>query len=254
MEFFFREYGQGTPILILHGWLGISDNWIPIGKFLSTEGFNVVIPDLPNHGKSFHTEEFSYKEMAEIIYGFCKAKELEKPVIIGHSMGGKIAMEMVNIDKDYFKALIIVDIHFKEYQTNSVNSLLSSTLLQTNISQFQKISQLKEDFVKKRIPSKLIGLILKNVDYSGNNLKWRSNISLLAKDYSKVLEGISVVENNIPTLLLKGENSNYVSAKDAISFTQTFKNSKVKTIPHSGHWILVDNPAMLIKEIIEFLN
>ena len=125
MEFFFRQYGQGNPILILHGWLGVSDNWISISKFLSTEGYNVIIPDLPNHGRSFHTNDFSYKEMAEIIYGFCKTKGLEEPIIIGHSMGGKIAMEMINIDEDYFKSLIVVDIHFKKYNINSINSLLA---------------------------------------------------------------------------------------------------------------------------------
>ena len=254
MEFFFRQYGQGNPILILHGWLGVSDNWISIGKFLSTEGYNVIIPDLPNHGRSFHTNEFSYKEMAEIIYGFCKTKGLEEPIIIGHSMGGKIAMEMINIDEDYFKSLIVVDIHFKKYNINSINSLLASTLLQTNISQFKNATQLKEYFVEKRIPSNLIGILLKNVDYSGNNLKWRSNISVLAKEYPKVLERVSVQENNIPTLLLRGENSNYVLDEDVISFKEVFRNSEVKTIPKSGHWVLVDNPTMLIKEIVEFLH
>ncbi|MDY4790027.1 MAG: alpha/beta fold hydrolase [Bacteroidales bacterium] len=254
MDFFFRQYGQGTPIIILHGWLGVSDNWISIGKFLSSQGFDVIIPDLPNHGKSFHTEEFSYKEMAEIVYGFCNIKDLEKPIIIGHSMGGKIAMEMMNIDKDYFKALIVVDIHFKEYNTNTINSLLASTLIQTNISQFQNITQVKEHLVKENIPSDLIGIILKNVDYSRNNLSWKSNIPVLAKDYPKVLEKITVQENNTPTLLLRGENSNYVLDEDIISFQEVFKNSKVKTIPNSGHWVLVDNPTMLIKEIVDFIK
>ncbi len=254
MDFFFRQYGQGTPIIIIHGWLGVSDNWISIGKFLSTQGFNVIIPDLPNHGKTFHTKEFSYKEMAEIIYGFCKIKELENPVIIGHSMGGKIAMEMMNIDKEYFKALIVVDIHFKEYTSNDINSLLVSTLIQTNISQFKNITQLKEYLIEQEIPSDLIGLILKNVDYSRNQISWKSNIPLLAKDYSKVLERISISKNNIPTLLLRGENSNYILEEDINSFKEVFKNSVIKTIPNSGHWVLVDNPAMLIKEIVEFLK
>lgn len=254
MDFFFRQYGQSTPIIILHGWLGVSDSWISIGKFLSTQGFNVIIPDLPNHGKTFHTEEFSYKEMAEIIYGFCKIKELGNPIIIGHSMGGKIAMEMINIDKDYFKALIVIDIHFKEYKPDSNNSLLVSTLLKTNLSEFKTITQLKEYFIKDNILSDLTGLILKNVNYSRNKLSWRSNIPLLAKDYSKVLAGISVKENNIPTLLIRGGKSNYILDEDIISFKEVFKNSAIKTIPNSGHWVLVDNPAMLIKEIVEFLK
>ena len=100
----------------------------------------------------------------------------------------------------------------------------------------------------------MIGIILKNVDYSRNNLSWKSNIPVLAKDYPKVLEKITVQENNIPTLLLRGENSNYVLDEDIISFQEVFKNSKVKTIPNSGHWVLVDNPTMLIKEIVDFIK
>lgn len=254
MEFFFREYGQEQPIIILHGWLGVSDNWISIGRFLSTQGFKVIIPDLPNHGKSFHTEEVSYKEMAEIIYGFCKAKHLENPIIIGHSMGGKIGMEILNIDQAYVRSLIVIDIHFKEYGISPINSLLASTLIQTNISQFQKISQLKEYLIEQGVKEDLIGIILKNVDYSGSSLNWRSNIPLLAKEYTKVLEKLSIRKNNTPTLLLRGENSNYVLDEDVLSFKEVFNNAEIKTIPNSGHWVLVDNPAMLIKEILNFIS
>jgi pimeloyl-ACP methyl ester carboxylesterase len=254
MEFFFREYGQGEPIIILHGWLGVSDNWISIGKFLSTQGYNIIIPDLPNHGKSFHTEEVSYKEMAEIIYGFCKAKHLENPIIIGHSMGGKIGMEILNIDQTYVRSLIVIDIHFKEYGISPINSLLATTLIQTNISDFQKISQLKEYLTEKEISKDLSGIILKNVDYSASSLSWKSNIPLLAKEYPKVLEKLSIKENNTPTLLLRGENSNYVLDEDVLSFKEVFKNTEVKTIPNSGHWVLVDNPATLIKETLNFIS
>ena len=123
-----------------------------------------------------------------------------------------------------------------------------------HISQFQNITQVKEHIAKENIPSDLIGIILKNVDYSRNNLSWKSNIPVLAKDYPKVLEKITIQENNIPTLLLRGENSNYVLDEDIISFQEVFKNSKVKTIPNSGHWVLVDNPTMLIKEIVDFIK
>ena len=63
MEFFFRQYGSGQPILILHGWLGLSDHWMMVAKFLSEQGFSVIVPDIPNHGRSFHTEHFSIDEM-----------------------------------------------------------------------------------------------------------------------------------------------------------------------------------------------
>ena len=84
--------GSGKPLLILHGFLGMSDNWKTMGVQFASEGFEVHILDLRNHGRSFQSEEFSYELMVQDIVQYCAAHHLEKINVIGHSMGGKTAM------------------------------------------------------------------------------------------------------------------------------------------------------------------
>lgn len=253
MDFFFREYGKGEPIVILHGWLGMSDHWIPVGKFLASQGYNVLIPDLPNHGKSFHTEDFSFDEAVSIIQCFCKAKELKKPILLAHSMGGKIAMQMINQNPKYFKSLILVDVHFQKKQRTPFNQLLSFLLIQTDVSKFKNLSEFKEYFLSKGIDKQWVAVLLKNLEYKANTLKWKSNLPMLAKEVDKVLEGVEVNKTNIPTLLLRGENSSYVKDEDCISFKEKFPNSQIVSVPNSGHWVQVDNPTFFLKEVMDFL-
>ena len=85
MKFYFQQHGQGQAILILHGWLGLSDHWMSGAKFLSEQGYNVIVPDIPNHGRSFHTEDFSFDELADILYSFCITQGFEDPILLGHS-------------------------------------------------------------------------------------------------------------------------------------------------------------------------
>ena len=254
MDFFFREYGTGETIVILHGWLGVSDHWLSAGKFLASQGYNVLIPDLPNHGKSFHTEKFSFKEMGEILNCFCQAKDLKKPILLAHSMGGKIAMEMIKENQDYFKALILVDIHFRRYERSDFNILLNSLLIQTNISQFNNLSEFKNYFLEKGIDKEWVAVLLKNLEYKKNTLQWKSNIPMLAQEVDEVLAEVDFKRIDIPTLLIRGENSNYVKEEDCISFKEKFPNSKIVSVPNSGHWVQVDNPSFFLKEVMEFLK
>ncbi|MFA7080975.1 MAG: alpha/beta hydrolase [Bacteroidales bacterium] len=254
MEFFFREYGSGQPILILHGWLGLSDHWMMVAKFLSEQGFNVIVPDIPNHGRSFHTEHFSIDEMADILNSFTLTQGFEDPIIIGHSMGGKIAMKMVDKSPDYYKSLIIIDIHFKEYQRTQARDLLMSLILQVKPSEFKDIGHFRAFFEDKGIEKDWIDVILKNIDFSQKTFQWRSNITMLAKEVDKVMAGIEFSEINIPTLLLRGENSGYVSDEDLITFKEKFNNAKIVTVPKAGHLIQADNPTFLIKEILDFIK
>lgn len=256
MDFYFKEYGQGQPIIILHGWLGISDHWISIGKYLSSQGYKVYIPDLPNHGRSFHTEGFSYKEMGEISNVFVKGEGIINPILIGHSMGGKISMEMINQEPDYYKAIIMIDIHFKDYYTlNSIsNPILNKILIETNPSKFTSLVEALNYLQELGLEKKLIPLVLKNLELNNKKLRWRSNLPMLALESKNILEGIKLKKNSIPALLIRGENSKYVSQEDILSMMEYLPNLKEETILNSGHWIHVEQPTMLILAIIKFLN
>jgi len=256
MDFFFREYGEGKPIIILHGYLGMSDHWISIGKFLSTIGYKVYIPDMPNHGKSFHTDSFSYKEMGEILNVFAEAKSAENAIIIGHSMGGKIAMEMINQKRDFYKAIIIVDIHFKDYNNaiNYPNNEVTRLLSQINPEDFSTLAQAMEFLESKQLDNSIIALILKNMEVKERKLKWKSNIPMLVSQYNNIKAKIELDTNNIPSLLIRGEKSNYVSNEDVLSLKEKLPNLKEDTILNANHWVHADQPTMFISSITKFLS
>lgn len=254
MEFFFRQYGQGQTIIILHGWLGLSDHWISVAKYLSTQGFNTIVPDLPNHGRSFHTDSFSFDEMAEIMNSFSLTQGFENPILLAHSMGGKIAMKMVDKNPNYYKSLIIIDIHFKTYNKNPVRDLFISTLNQVEPSEFNDIRNFRAFLLNKGIEKDMLGVVLKNIEIKDKKLIWKSNMTMLTREAEKVLQEIEISETKIQTLIIRGENSNYIRDKDIITLKEKFKNSKIITAPKSGHLIHIDNPVFLIKEIINFIH
>jgi esterase len=110
-----RIEGEGKPLLIIHGFLGMSDNWKSFGSLYAAEGFQVHMLDLRNHGKSFHSDEFNYKAMSNDILEYCQHYKLDNVSIIGHSMGGKVAMLFASTYPEMVDRLIVADIGPKYY-------------------------------------------------------------------------------------------------------------------------------------------
>ena len=139
MDFFYREMISDNKlnqtILIVHGWLGMGEHWLKIGEFLADCGFHVLIPDLPNHGRSFHTEDFSYKETAIFLHDFVERKKVsEKPILIGHSMGGKLIMKMADLFPNEYNKLVVVDILPINYPFLLSKNGIANVLFNLNIS------------------------------------------------------------------------------------------------------------------------
>ena len=139
MKLFYRELGSfdGRTLMIIHGWLGMSSHWLNIGRFLADCGYHVIIPDLPNHGRSFHTDMFSYDSMARFLHDFLRKHSSDKPILIGHSMGGKIAMKMLDLFHGKYEKCIIVDILPKDYPELMRQGGIADTILKTPLSQFE---------------------------------------------------------------------------------------------------------------------
>lgn len=108
-------FGEGTPFLILHGFLGMSDNWKTMGMQYAAQGFQLHLLDLRNHGHSFHSEDFSYEVMVQDVYAYMEYHGLESAIVLGHSMGGKVAMELAVTYSEKVKKLIVADIAPKYY-------------------------------------------------------------------------------------------------------------------------------------------
>lgn len=249
----FKKLGEGKAVIIMHGVFGSLDNWLTVGKKLA-ENFEVYLLDLRNHGDSFHDEEFTYEAMANDLAAFIESEKIEDPVIIGHSMGGKVAMKFAVNAPASFDKLIVVDIAPRAYRPHHQEILdgLKSIDLQNLKSRKDADDQLSKHISELGVRQ----FLLKNLsrDREGN-FQWKLNLPVIDANIGNVGEGLEdKLASDKPTLFIRGENSNYISNKDNISIVSFFPNSEIKTVSNAGHWVHAENPDELIGYIEEFIR
>ena len=261
MELFYRKFGNGSPLIIIHGLYGSSDNWVSIGKKLA-ENFEVFLIDQRNHGKSPHSQNHNYQLLKEDLREFMDNQSIEKAIITGHSMGGKTAMFFAADYPDRVSKLIIVDISPLSYKTtNSYQLLAHSTIIQAMYNlDFHGITSRKEidDIMAKSIPENRIRqFLLKNIKRSKNNeYSWRLNIKTLKNELANIMDGFNENQTKItdfPVLFLKGENSDYILDNDKKAISLFFPFAKIETIPNAGHWLHAEQPDLFLEKIEEFI-
>jgi pimeloyl-ACP methyl ester carboxylesterase len=254
MKLAFRKYGFGKPLLILHGLFGQSDNWNTLAKNFSDKNFEVFTIDLRNHGLSPHSEEWSYELMANDIMEFIKDNNLQQPVIIGHSMGGKVAMTFALNFDGIIDKLIVVDIAPVKYPAHH-----QEVLIALNAVDFNKLHSRKEveDILAKSITD--FGtrqFLLKNIYWENsieNKMNWRFNLKVISKNYDEILSEVTHKSSFVNTLFIRGEKSNYILDNHIASINERFPNAKLIGIPNAGHWVHAEQPKLFYDEVIKFL-
>lgn len=245
--------GEGKPLLILHGYFGMSDNWKTLGSRFA-EDFEVHLIDQRNHGRSFHSDEFNYQVLADDLLAYINHHKLEKVFLIGHSMGGKTAMLFAAQHPELVDKLVIVDISPREYQPHH-NAILAA--LNSVDFTIQNSRSLVDEKVKELIPE--IGVrqfLLKNVYWRKKGvLDFRFNLKTLTEKNENIGDALP---NNVTylgeTLFINGGKSNYIT-NDEIPIIEThFPNSTIKTIPNVGHWLHAENPDEFYKLTTDFFN
>ena len=246
--------GEGEPFLILHGYLGMSDNWKTLGTQFAAEGFQVHMLDLRNHGKSFHSEEFTYEAMVQDVLEYCLENKLESIDLLGHSMGGKVAMLFATTYPEKVEKLIVADIGPKYYAPHHQD--IMAALNSVDFS--QKPSRNDVDaIIEKFIPD--FGtrqFLLKSLYWvEPGQLGFRFNLAVFNRKIENI--GNALPENAVfekPTLFLRGGNSNYLKDEDLVLIKKHFPLAEMKTIPNAGHWLHAENPAAFYSETIAFLK
>ena len=246
--------GTGKPLLILHGFLGMSDNWKTLATQYVQAGFNVHLLDLRNHGRSFHSDEFDYDLMVRDVLDYCENHNLKKIALLGHSMGGKVAMLFAAKFPEKVAKLIIADIGPKYYPPHH------QTILQgLNAVDFSKKPSRNqvEEILSTFIPD--FGtrqFLMKNLYWkSPEELAFRFNLEVVTKKVSQI--GAALPENlifNKPTLFIRGGNSNYILDDDFPLIITHFPNVSIKTIPGVGHWLHAEKPKEFLELTLEFLK
>lgn len=252
MQLYYREFGQGSPVIILHGMFGFSDNWQTIAKGLS-ERHLVITPDLRNHGQSPHAPTHTYPDMAEDIRLFMERHWMFSANLVGHSMGGKVAMQFALDHPDQVDRLVVVDMEPGQATDNHRD--IFKALLDMDFSKIRTRND-ADDFLHTRIPDYgTRQFLLKNITrHADGSFAWKMNLPVIWKHYPDILGPVSGKPYPKPALFIRGGKSNYVLDSEIPAIKALFPKAEIATIAGAGHWVHADKPAELLGLLQEFLG
>lgn len=246
--------GEGTPLVILHGFLGMSDNWKTLGNQFAQNGYQVHLVDQRNHGKSFHSPEFDYDFLSSDVIDYLTHRQISKAHIIGHSMGGKTAMQLATSNPDLIHKLLVADIAPKYYPPHHqpiVDALgkLDFSTISSRKEADEALSQHLSDFGIRQF-------LLKNLHWvEPGKLGLRFNFDVLRNKMDEIGDNIhatAIYEG--PTLFLRGDRSEYILPNDYGDIQKHFPNASIDTVSNAGHWLHAENPKQFFEKALLFLN
>lgn len=255
MELYANVIGEGKPMLILHGLFGTGDNWKSLAnRFNEENGLQVHLLDLRNHGRSPHTDAFSYELMALDVKEYCEQNNLKNIILLGHSMGGKVAMDFAVKYPEFLDALIVVDIAPKSYPPHhdiimeGLQMLYDSELTSRKQAD-EKLQEYIEDWGVRQF-------LLKNLYWKEKGkLALRMNFPVLKEKYSEVTASISDgTEYDGPTFFIKGEKSGYIKDGDRDLIRGHFPRAQLITLKDAGHWVHAEKAEEFFEAVIGFLK
>ena len=255
MKLFYKESGQGKPLVILHGLFGSSDNWFTISKQFA-QYFHVFLLDIRNHGQSPHTEEHSYTAIAQDLENFIKEHNLVEPILLGHSMGGKAVLKYLSLYDRVINKAIVVDIAPRYYEPH--HQAYIKAMQGLKLDNVQSRQEVEQAFVAQGIEN--VGerqFLMKNL-YRDENGKfgWKINIQTLFKDIENIGEAIeTTLHRDINIVFIKGEKSDYyIKPSDSEAIKKIYPKAKIVTIKNAGHWIQAEQPEAFFEIVKTFIE
>lgn len=255
MKLYFRQAGEtGPALVILHGIFGSSDNWLTISKTLASQGYRVFALDQRNHGQSPRGDEQDYHSMATDLREFLEDQQLDQPILIGHSMGGKAVMQYAMLYPNTYDKLVIVDIAPKFYPVHHADlirglnaidllNLKSRSEADTLLSQYEPSLTVRQ-------------FLLKNLYRNEQGqFAWRLNLPVIERELHGIGEELTnpriVTE---PTLFMRGSESPYILDEDISTIKRIFPNAQIETIQGAGHWVQAEQPAEFVQTLTKFIG
>jgi pimeloyl-ACP methyl ester carboxylesterase len=254
MKLFFRQAGEtGPAIVILHGIFGSSDNWLTTSKTIAARRYRVFAVDQRNHGQSPRAHEQDYMGMASDLRQFLREHELDQPILVGHSMGGKTVMQYAMLYPDTFEKLVVVDIAPKFYPIHHADLIRGLNAI--NLAGIK--SRTEADAVLSQYEPSLTvrQFLLKNLYRNEQGqFDWRLNLPVIERELHTVGEELTnpriVLE---PTLFMRGSESPYILDEDIPTIKRIFPNAQIATIQGAGHWVQAEKPVEFVDTLLNFL-
>ncbi|MEE3000583.1 MAG: alpha/beta fold hydrolase [Pseudomonadota bacterium] len=249
-----RELGDGEPIVILHGLFGSNRNWMSIARKLSATN-RVLALDLPNHGESSWSDSMSYDFLSEIISNFIVEHDLKGATVLGHSMGGKIAMTLALTEPELIDRLIIADIAPVNYTHDNLSIITALESLDLALVKNRGDADIE---LREKIPDReMRAFLLQNLVYNDKRYEWRINMPVI-KAYLADLEGFPSFSEQVffegPTLFLSGVDSDFIEPDHHKIISRLFPESSIVNIENAGHWLHVDNSKSFLQCVLRFIE
>lgn len=246
---YYQTLGHGQPLMLLHGLFGSADNWGSIAKHFA-QYYQVISVDLRNHGRSPHGDSQTYPEMANDLLALCDALGLAQVHLLGHSLGGKVAMQFAMQQPDRINKLIVVDMAMRGYA--DAHTHLIDAMQAVDLSQMDSRNEV-DKALKTSIPDLMVRqFLLTNLVKVEGQLQWRINLPALKANYAHLQAAIPVHYEK-PCLFIRGERSDYVQQKDVAEIQQHFTQAEFISLP-TDHWVHAEQPQLFIQTVEKYLR
>ncbi|MEI8671449.1 alpha/beta fold hydrolase [Vibrio sp. SA48] len=247
----YKLEGEGHTVVLIHGLFGNLDNLGLLARDLKTD-HQVLSIDLRNHGQSFHSQQHDYTSMAQDVANLLEYLAVDSAIVIGHSMGGKVAMKLTEFAPNKMNKLIVLDmapVSYNQRRHDNVLAGLKAVIDQQPTSRAQVMSILAEHIELEGVRQFLSKSIVKRDD---NVMEWRFNVASIENNYWHILEWQTIPTTNIPTLFIKGSESDYLMTEHQPLIQQQFSQAKAHIIANTGHWLHAEKPVEVLRAIRKF--
>lgn len=249
----FSHQGQGEPLIIIHGLFGSSRNWKSLAKRFA-EHYQVILIDLRNHGHSPFDSNMNYQLMVNDVFLVMQQLGIDSAHVLGHSMGGKVAMKLAQLHPGSVRSLVIADIAPLAYQHDYADIL--NAVIKLDLAQISS-RHAADKALAKGIPDQRIRLfLLQNIVISAGKASWNINWQALNNNMS-IITGYENIEHwqiSSPSLFLRGEESTYINQQAVELIKRHFNKVEFVTLENAGHWLHAEQPEAFYQAVFNFLN
>ncbi|MEI6311723.1 MAG: alpha/beta fold hydrolase [Bacteroidota bacterium] len=244
-----KIYGEGTPLIILHGLLGSLDNWQSIAKYWG-QRFQVITMDARNHGRSIHIDTFSYTIMMQDVIDTMNHLQIAKAIFVGHSMGGKTAMYLALHHPERILKLAVIDIAPIDYEAHHED--VFKALHAVPIEHIQERKEAEQIIAQYVAENDVIQFLMKGLyRKEDNSFAWRFNVKDLYNSYDNILSfETTSLSYSGDVIFIKGSKSKYIQTKDEVRIQTYFPNAQIESIEDAGHWVHAEKP----KEFLQIMD